>query len=157
MTLRDKYLEKGVMKTLIFQIALILFGYQVFLIGCSQNKDEEFSFDKIYNYAIQEDAAKIIKALNAVPDDSLTVEQLELKQKYISRFQTKTEKFNFKTQDSLIVNVLTIFQDYWIDALMKKQPLHRIEENHGPILSELIRNYPCEKSEIINSEDLNVS
>jgi len=140
------------------KILSIFITANILFTECKQNNSgDEFSFDKIYNYGIQEDVSKIVKALNTIPDDSLSVKQKEIKENYIARFQTKTEKFDFKTQDSLIVNVLTIFHDYWIDVLMKNKSLKKSEEINGPILLNFIRSYPCEKDEVTNSKDIYLS
>ena len=80
-----------------FRILLCLIVLVIFFIQCKQNpSNEKFSFDKIYYYGIQEDVSKIVTGLNSLPDDSLSVEQGEIKAKYVARFQTKTEIFDFK-------------------------------------------------------------
>ena len=136
-------------KTLLF-LLVITFVF----IQCQQRiTNEAFSFDKIYYYAIQEDVAKIVNAINSIPDDSLSSDQKEIKEKYISRFQTKTEKFDFKTRDSLINNVLTIFQNYWSDVLMKKKSLRESEKENGLLMvnyfqSNFFKNGQVSENEI---------
>lgn len=104
----------------------------IVFIQCRQhNSNDEFSFDKIYYYGIQEDVSKIVNALHSMPDDSLSADQREIKEKYISRFQTKTEIVDYGTSDSLIINVLTIFHNYWNDVLMKRKSLRESEEENG--------------------------
>jgi hypothetical protein len=114
---------------------LFLLIIVAFFIQCNRHStNDEFSFDKIYYYGIQEDVSKIIIGLNSIPEDSLSAEQREIKIKYLSRFQTETEKFDFKTQDSLIINLLTIFHNYWGDVLMKKKSLGESERENGLLL-----------------------
>jgi hypothetical protein len=110
-------------------------------IECKQSiSNEKFSFDKIYYYGIQEDVSKVVDALNSIPDDSLSADQREIKEKYISRFQIKTEKFEFITKDSLIINVLNIFHNYWRDVLMKKKSLRESEEENGMLLVNYLKS-----------------
>lgn len=114
--------------------------FVIFFTECKQQTTvEEFSFDKIYYYGIQEDVAQIIDVLNSLPDDSLSEDQREIKEKYNSRFQTKTEIFDFKTKDSLIINVLTIFHNNWRDILMKKKSLRESEEENGLLLADYLK------------------
>jgi hypothetical protein len=109
---------------------------------CRQNQpNEKFSFDKIYYYAIQEDVLKIVEALQAIPDDSLSADHKVIKQKYIARFLTRSEKFDFKTQDSLIGNTLTIFHNYWWEVLMKRHAIRESEDKYGILLSNLINSH----------------
>ena len=118
---------------------------------------EEFSFEKLYSFAIQEDVKKIVESLKLVPEDSLNSDQKEIKKKYFSRFATRTEKFDYKTQDSLLINILSIFHNYWTDVLMKNKSLRKSENIYRPILMSFIKNNAGEKGEISGSDDFNFS
>lgn len=117
---------------------------------------EKFSFDKLYSFAIQEDVKIIIESLKLIPEDSLNSDQKEIKKKYFSRFVTKTEKFDYKTQDSLIINILAIFHNYWTDVLMKDKSIRKSENINRPLLMSFIKNYPGAKGEISSSNDINL-
>lgn len=125
------------------KILLLLTIFVITFIECKQHiSNEKFSFDKIYYYGIQEDVSKVVDALNSIPNDSLSADQREIKEKYISRFQAKTETFDFKTQDSLIINVLEIFHNYWRDVLMKKESVRESQEVNGmQLVNYLKSNY----------------
>ena len=124
------------------KICFSLIAILIVFTGCQQNLSiEKFSFDKIYYYAIQEDVLKIVDSLNSIPDDSLSATQKEIKQKYIARFLSKSEKFDLQTQDSLIINTLTIFRNYWWDVLMKKHSIRKSEDKYGILLSALIKSH----------------
>ncbi|MGB8316943.1 MAG: hypothetical protein WCE54_02380 [Ignavibacteriaceae bacterium] len=125
-------------KTIIFSFSIVII---ITFIGCNHHiSNEEFSFDKIYYYGIQEDVSKVVDALNSIPDDSLSADQKEIKEKYILRFQTKSEIFDFKTQDSLIINVLKIFHNYWRDILMKKESVRESQEENGMRLVNYLKS-----------------
>ena len=139
-----------------FRILLCLIVLVIFFIQCKQNpSNEKFSFDKIYYYGIQEDVSKIVTGLNSLPDDSLSVEQGEIKAKYVARFQTKTEIFDFKTKDSLIIHVLTIFHNYWRDVLMKNKSLKESEHENGMLLANYFK-YNFSKNELVLEKEVKV-
>ena len=130
-------------------LILILLFVSFYNLTCKRHSPiNNFSFDNIYFYAIQEDVSKIIEAINSIPTDSLTTDQREMKEKYISRFSTRTEKFDFETNDSLIINVLTLFQNYWTDVLMKKESLRAAGEKNGLLLMNFISSYNQRRGEI---------
>lgn len=134
---------------------LFLLAVNYLITGCnSKHPDNEFSFDKIYNYGIQEDVAKIVSSLNRLPDDSLTILQKEIKRNYLARFQAKTEPFDYKTQDTLIVDLLTIFHNYWIEVLMKNKSIKKSEEIFSLKLSGLIQSFQREKIDSSQTEDV---
>ena len=125
-------------KTIIFSFSIVIINT---FFGCKHRiSNEEFSFDKIYYYGIQEDVSKVVDALNSIPDDSLSADQREIKEKYLSRFQTKAEIFDFKTHDSLIINVLKIFHNYWRDVLMKKESVRESQEENGMRLVNYLKS-----------------
>jgi hypothetical protein len=135
-------------KNLLFLIVIL-----IVFIECKQNvSTEKFSFDKIYFYAIQEDVSKIVKELNSISDDSLSSDQRQTKGKYISRFQAKTEIFDFQTQDSLIINVLAIFHNYWRDVLLKKKSLRESEKENGLLLANYIKSNFSKKGQVLEKE-----
>jgi len=122
------------------KINLLLAVILIESIECQHRiSNEKFSFDKTYYYGIQEDISKVVDALNSMPDDSLSADQREIKEKYISRFQIKTEKYDFKTDDPLIINVLKIFHNYWRDVLMKKKSLRESQEENGILLVNYVK------------------
>jgi hypothetical protein len=124
------------LKVILFLILIVSVSFE-----CKNYVNEKFSFDRIYYYAIQEDVLKIVESLNSIPNDSLSYDQRAIKEKYISRFQTKSEKFDFKTNDTLIINTIKIFQNYWTDVLMKQHTVRESESKNGILISNLINSY----------------
>ncbi len=123
------------------KIILFLILIVIVISECKNTLVEKFSFDKIYYYAIQEDVLRIVESLKSIPNDSLSADQISTKEKYIARFQTKSEKLDFKTQDSLIIRTIKIFQNYWIDILMKQHTIRESESRNGLLLSNLLNSY----------------
>jgi hypothetical protein len=139
------------------KFTLLLIGIVIVYVTCkSKYPKEKFSFDKLYSFAIQEDVKKIIESLKVIPEDSLNSDQKEIKKKYFSRFVTQTEKFDYKTHDSLIINILTIFHNYWTDVLMKNKSVKKSENINRPLLMSIIKNYLGTKGEITSSNDFNL-
>jgi len=137
-------------------IILLLIFVSLFSLTCKRHSPaKEFSFNDIYFYAIQEDVSKIIESINSINIDSLTADQREIKEKYNSRFMTCTEKFDFKTNDSLIINVLTIFHNYWTSVLMKKESMGAAGEKYGLLLMNFINSYN-QRNEEISKNKLNM-
>jgi len=133
-------------KTVIIHILIFVSFYN--LTCKSHSPIKRISFNNIYFYAIQEDVSKIIESINSIPTDSLTADQRKMKEKYNSRFLTRTEKFDFETTDSLIINALTIFQNYWTDVLMKKESLSAAGEKNRLLLMNFISSYNQRPGEI---------
>ncbi|MGV3538935.1 MAG: hypothetical protein ACO1OQ_03945 [Rufibacter sp.] len=77
----------------------------------------------IYGFALQENVAKILERLDASPSHLLTQEQVALKEKFYLRFRDQTETYAFKTQDSLVQQLMRLYQHYWKDVLLKKKPV----------------------------------
>jgi hypothetical protein len=139
------------------KLAVLLIGIVIVSVTCtSKYPGEKFSFDKLYSFAIQEDVKKIIESLKVIPEDSLNSDQKEIKKRYFSRFVTKTEKFDYKTQDSLIINILIIFHNYWTDVLMKNKSIRKSENINRPLLMSIIKNYLDAKVGITSSNDFNL-
>jgi len=123
------------------KVFLLLIGLIIIVTACKAPAAKEaFSFDKIYYYGIQEDVFKIVEGLQSIPADSLSEVQREMKEKYIARFQTKTENYHFNSQDSMIINVLTIFHNYWGDVLMKRKSLKDSEKENGLLLAHYFKS-----------------
>jgi hypothetical protein len=114
-------------------------GIITLLISCQKRaQDETFSFDRIYYYAIQEDVKKILVSINSLNEDSLSVDQTELKRKYNARFLERSEVFNFNTNDSLIINLLIAFQNYWTEVLMKESTVNNAENKYKTLITNLL-------------------
>jgi hypothetical protein len=108
-------------------------------ISCQKrSQDEAFSFDRIYYYAIQEDVKKIVDSINSLSEDSLSVDQLDLKRKYNARFLDRSEVFNFNTNDTLIIKILSVFQNYWTEILMKENTVNTTDEKYKIIITNLL-------------------
>jgi hypothetical protein len=139
------------------KFAVLLIGIVIVYVTCKPKyPKEKFSFDKLYSFAIQEDVKKIIKSLKFIPDDSLNSNQKEIKKKYFSRFVTKTEKFDYNTQDTLIINILKIFHNYWTDVLMKDKSIRNSENINRSLLMSYIKSYTSTKEGITSLNDFNL-
>jgi hypothetical protein len=123
-------------------IILVSFGMLLSLLSCRHRLPEDtFSFDRVYYYAIQEDVKKIVDAVNSFNEDSLTDDQRELKKRYNTRFLTRSEEFVLRTNDSLLINVLTLFQNYWTEVLMKESTINSAEKRYRSLLTKLLHTY----------------
>lgn len=117
-------------------IILITCGIFYNLLSCQRRlPNEPFSFDRIYYYAIQEDVKEIVDSINSFNEKSLTDDQKELKRKYNSRFLSHSEEFNFNSNDSLLINILTVFHNYWIEVLMKESTINSADNKYRILLT----------------------
>ena len=81
---------------------------------------------------------KIVDSINSQNEDSLSVDQIDLKRKYNARFLERSEVFNFNTNDSLIKNILTVFQNYWTEVLMKESTVNNADNKYKTKLTNLL-------------------
>ena len=92
----------------------------------------------------------IVESINKFDDASLTEDQKELRTKYNSRFLQHTEKFDFATDDTLLIRILTHFHSYWDEILMKRTSGRSADEKYRKIMTDLLLSVsnPGSKSEI---------
>lgn len=129
---KSKYMKK-------LFIILITCGILFNLLSCQGRlPNEPFSFDRIYYYAIQENVKKIVDSINSFNEHSLTDDQKELKRKYNSRFLSHSEEFNINSNDSLLINTLTFFHNYWIEILMKEATITSADNKYRILLTNLL-------------------
>lgn len=106
------------------------------------NEKSKFDFKILDSYAIQENVSKILATLDTIPDGTLTDKEAEVKRNYYKRFRTQDEKYDFNTTDPLIVNVITIYQSYWKNVLLGKNPVKEADKELNRELSSfLYENY----------------
>jgi len=101
-----------------FIIALFL---TVGIFSCTEQeklKNTEFDFELIYTIGLQGDMNAILELLDSIPDKNLTDKQISLKDKYYKRFRERNEEYTYKTNDTLIIDVVEIFHDYWNKVLV---------------------------------------
>jgi hypothetical protein len=137
------------------KILALLIGFIIYFncLSCKRElHNDTFSFDKVYYYAIQEDVKRIVESINSFNEDSLTNDQKELKRKYNSRFLFRSEKFNFNTTDTVLIKILTVFQNYWAESLMKETSLRRADEKYKILLSNLLISINYSSNRGINQE-----
>ena len=91
----------------------------------SENEDTKFDFEQIYTYGLQGDMTRVFKLLDSVPDEKLTSEQINLKEKFYIRFRKQDEKYNYKTTDTLAVAVLKLFQSYWRTVVLDNKAIEK--------------------------------
>lgn len=123
-------------KTLLF---LIFCGLLSSLQGCmTKSPVESFSFDKIFYYAIQEDVRLIVDSINSFNEESLTDDQKDLKRKYNSRFLEHSDDQSFTFKDSLLARIMIVYQNYWIEVLMKEITLKSADTKYLNQLTNLL-------------------
>lgn len=123
--------------------------------SCSRKvPDESFSFERIYYYAIQEDVRYIVESINKIPEDSLTDDQKEIKSKYNERFLTHNERITFRTNDSLLNNILTTFHNYWYEILMKESSVRRADQKYRKILNKQLTSISNSGSRRIDADKI---
>ncbi len=85
-------------------------------------------FNQCYSYALQGDISKALAHIRQFHDFQLSPEQIELKQKFIVRFQDNNEEFTYNTKDNSILELIEIYRSYWNEVLLKKAPSDTAEK-----------------------------
>jgi hypothetical protein len=88
-----------------------------------ETEDNQFDFEQVYTLALQENMAGILELLDSVPNSKLTDEQIEAKGYFYRRFRYQNEKYDYKTNDSLIINVVELFYSYWRKVLLDSKAI----------------------------------
>lgn len=90
---------------------------------CQDKPNINYPFDlqKIYSYALQGHVYKILSIFDSIPNEILTEEQKNIKEKYVYRFDKQDEVFDFKTTDTSVLQIMKIYQSYWKDVLLNKE------------------------------------
>ncbi len=83
-----------------------------------ETEENQFDFKQVYTLGLQGNMGKILKLLDSVPNGDLTDEQINLKEKYDKRFREQNEKYDYETNDSLVINIVEIFHSYWRTVLL---------------------------------------
>lgn len=112
-----------------------------------------FDIRKLFSLAIQEDVKSILTVLDTLSPSELSAGDSEIKDKYYMRFIRNDEKFDYNTDDPLLIGLIDIYKVYWKSILLKEHSI----ENADSILRENLfhfvkNNYPPEISALDESE-----
>ena len=139
----------------------ILYFLSLLLIYSATNAQTDTTYknqklDYLYFSALQGDVSSILKKLDSLPDNKLSKEQLDFKNKYMLRFKSKAEHFDYKTKDTVLIAVMKTYQDYWRKILLKQQPLEDADKELAKALTEILwrsyyQNAGINKDTILNN------
>lgn len=100
------------------------------LISCGIRKNSRaktnsnsLAFESIYPHALRGEMHKVFEILDTLTIENLNEEELEIKRKYYKRFISKTEKYDYNTSDTTIINVVDMFHSYWNDVMINNEQL----------------------------------
>jgi len=105
----------------------------IFLYSYGQSS-QSFDFRKLTSYALQGNITKVINVLDILSDETLSAEQLEIKNKYYHRFKFQDEPITFPSDDTSIQQLLNIYQSYWRKALLDN---NNIEKYNGELADSI--------------------
>ncbi|MCW3084686.1 MAG: hypothetical protein JWP12_2052 [Bacteroidetes bacterium] len=130
------------MKKRIIYLFFLLLGMHSVTNAQTDSTYKNLKLDYLYFSALQGDVSSILKKLDSLSDNKLSKEQLDFKNKYMLRFKSTTEPFDYKTKDTLLISVMKTYQQYWKKVLLKKQPLEDADKELAKTITELIwRSY----------------
>lgn len=93
----------------------------------SKNEVPQFDFEQIYTYGLQGNMNSIFQLLDSIPDEKLTDEQINLKDKFYKRFRKQDEKYNYETNDTLAISVVELFHSYWRTVLLDDKAIENAD------------------------------
>lgn len=95
------------------------------------------SLNKMYARALQGNVANIIQQLDTLSDLNLSPQELKTKQQYLKRFKDQDEVVTYPTKNEFLLQLISIYQVYWKEALLQQYPLETAEKR----LLENLENY----------------
>lgn len=123
-------------------------------------------FEQVFTLGLQGDVPAALHLMDSLPLESLTPRQQVLKAKFVSRFRTFDENLPVVTSDSVVSEVISIYQDYWRRGLLFSDSLYRLDtvlaervvtilKDHSPELKDssqltLMENFPTILNEFLS-------
>jgi len=132
------------------KIFIPLFFICCFQFSKAQTTDtlhHKFEFKSLYRYAIQEDIKSILLILDTLSVTQLTESDLVLTKKYIKRFTTKVEIFDYNTSDRFLMEIIDIYRPYWTSILLKQKSIGIADT----ILKQNLSKYLIKKNRKLNN------
>ena len=132
-----------------FKINLLIIGLLLISFGGFSQQQEKVkkSFRKqkqdirlVFSPAIRGDSKTTLEGLDTMPKVSnlfLNRYYQHRKKKYIARFSTETEKYKYKTKDTVVITIMDYFQDYWKTVFNDKSNI----EVEDSLLIEKLTDY----------------
>lgn len=74
--------------------------------------------DDLLIKALQGDMNTVLQGVEGLDNTQLGPKQAEMKATLIARFRLQDEHYDFRTTDTAIIDIVRIYQHYWIDALL---------------------------------------
>ncbi|WP_142785625.1 hypothetical protein [Changchengzhania lutea] len=97
----------------------------LFLISCMTKKNSESTtdssnpnFEKIYPLALRGELVNVFNILDTINEKTLNEKDLRLKDKYYARFINKSDTYDYKTKDSIIIEIVDKFHNYWKTVML---------------------------------------
>lgn len=109
-------------------------------------EENKFDFEEVYTLGFLGNMGGILELLDSVPNSKLTDEQIKLKENFYNRFREQNEKYDYETNDSLIINVVELFHSYWRKVLLDDKAV----ENADAELKKKLADYLYENNYISN-------
>ncbi|MHC4574459.1 MAG: MBL fold metallo-hydrolase [Planctomycetota bacterium] len=105
-------------------------------------------FESIYAHALRGNIKKVLEILDSIPNENLTKEQVEIKEKYYKRFQEQNEEVATKTEDPFVRYIIESFHNYWRKVFLQESSLEKAEQILWDNLTEyLLANNLVEPNE----------
>jgi len=130
--------------------------------------EDGIKFESFYTYSLRGELNKVFEIINTFEEEQLSSKQLKIKKDLYKRFVTKTEDYDYNCEDSVIINMINKFQDYWrsvmienvdqelADSLFINEMIAFLQKEFKPDLSteEIEKNYYTLSQDFFKSKGL---
>lgn len=111
------------------KIFFSVFFFLAFFLTTYGQTIKQFDFKSLNAFALQGDVKKILHVLDSLPANNFSPEQATVKEQYFQRFRFSSEKIDYKTQDTLLIELLQLYQSYWKKSLLDNQHQKQYDEH----------------------------
>lgn len=84
-------------------------------------------FEKIYPFALRGELGQVFAILDSIDNKDLNAQETKLKKKYYNRFINRSERYDYKTQDSVIIGLVDRFHSYWKDVMLGRKSVEEAD------------------------------
>jgi len=102
------------------------------VLSCSEKNKEEksdyldnASFEKVYTFALRGELGKVFAILDTIKIQN--PQELKIKNKFYARFINDTERFDYHSQDSSIIQFVDNFHTYWKSVMIDSLAIEKAD------------------------------
>jgi hypothetical protein len=106
------------------------------------SEQDTTKFENVFILGLQGNISQALSYIDTMDVKTLTERQAGLKKKYILRFKTKDEAYDFRIKDNGVISIMKRYQTYWRNVLLDNTKLSREDSSITKwIIKYLVSNY----------------